>query len=84
MGHPALEASGALPGASGAQMVSHAQIRTNNDAYKRGIATDSHRHPLRGHSCALPSSVGLDGRAPPVLAGPYDSPPVRRLFQSNQ
>ena len=84
MGHPALEASGALLSASGAQMALHARIRANNDAYKRGIATDSHGHPLQGHPCVLPSSVGLDGRASPVLAGPYDSPPVWRSFLSNQ
>ena len=84
MGHPALEASGAVPGESHAQMASHARICANNDAHKRGIGTDSHGGILGGHSCTLPSSVGLDDHAPPVLAGPYDSPPVWRSFLSNK
>ena len=74
MGHPVLEASVVVPGVPGAHMASHARIHANNDAYERGIATDSHGCPFRGHPCALPSSVGLDGCAPLVLARPYNSP----------
>ena len=72
MGHPTLEAPGVLPGTSGAQMATHAGIHPDNNVHVRGTAIGSSRHPLRRYSHVLPSSVGLDGRAPAILAGSHD------------
>ena len=83
VGHPALEAPGAPPSAASAQVAPHAWVHANDDTLKRGIATDSYQRPFRGHSCALPCSVGLDGCAPPILAGSHNSPPIWWSLPSN-
>ena len=84
MGHPTLEAPGVLPGTPGAQMAMHTGIHPDDDTHARGTAIGSSGHPLRRYSRALPSGVGLDGRAPAILAGSHDSPSVWGLLPSGK
>ena len=80
MGHSTLKALGVLPGTPGAQMATHTGIRPDDDAHVRGTAIGSSGCPLRRYLHALPSSVGLDGHAPAILAGSHDSPSVWGCF----
>ena len=84
MGYPTLEAPGVLPSTPGAQMAMHAGIRPDNNAHVRGTAIGSSGCPLQRYSHALPSGVGLDGRAPAILAGSHDSPSVWGPFPSSE
>ena len=84
MGHPTLEAPGVLPSTPGAQMATNAGIHPDDDAHVRGTAIGSSRCPLRRYLRALPSGVGLDGRAPAILVGSHDSPSVWGLLPSSE
>ena len=72
MGHSALEATGVIPGAHGAQMVAHTPVCPDNDAHVWGAATSSPGCPLQRYPHALPSGVVLDGGASAILARSHD------------